>query len=131
MGFVDSKLTDRSFSLKSSTHEEAVLDQTDRMTLRKLLNEARVSPLSTEGDLDVEITGIQQDSRLVAPGDLFVCVKGLKSDGHQFAIQAIEKGAVAIISLMEVSLTEGLKAAVIVEDTSVILSALAGTKISS
>lgn len=126
MGFGDSKLTDRSFSLKSSTHEEAVLDQTDRMTLRKLLNEARVSPLSTEGDLDVEITGIQQDSRLVAPGDLFVCVKGLKSDGHQFAIQAIEKGAVAIISLMEVSLTEGLKAAVIVEDTSVILSALAG-----
>lgn len=106
--------------------EEVLAEPTYRMTLGELLDEARVTPISVEGDLDVEITGIQHDSRLVIPGDLFVCVKGLKSDGHEFANQAIEKGASAIISSSEVPPTEGLKAAVVVEDTNVLLSGLAG-----
>jgi hypothetical protein len=106
--------------------EESLAEPTYRMTLGELLDEARVTPVAVEGDLDVEITGIQHDSRNVIPGDLFVCVKGLKSDGHEFANQAIEKGAVAVISSTEVVFTEGLKAAVVVEDTSVILSGLAG-----
>ena len=33
----------------------------------------------------VEITGLAYDSRDVAPGDLFFCVRGLRSDGHEFA----------------------------------------------
>lgn len=107
--------------------EEVVAEPTYQMTLGELLDEARVTPMSIEGDLDVEITGIQHDSRQVIPGDLFVCVKGLKSDGHEFVNQAIEKGAVAVISSLEVAPAEGLKAAVVVEDTNVILSGLAGT----
>jgi len=106
--------------------EEVVAEPTYRMTLGELLDEARVTPISVEGDLDVEITGIQHDSRLVIPGDLFVCVKGLTSDGHEFIKQAIEKGAIAIISSSEVPPTEGLKAAVVVDDTKVLLSGLAG-----
>ncbi|KAG0583458.1 hypothetical protein KC19_3G137600 [Ceratodon purpureus] len=106
--------------------EEPLVEPTYRMTLGELLDEARVTPISVEGDLDVEITGIQHDSRHVIPGDLFVCVKGLKSDGHEFANQAIEKGAIAVISCTEVPPTEGVKAAVVVEDTNVILSGLAG-----
>ena len=44
-----------------------------------------------------EITGLAYDSRAVRPGGLFFCVVGLQSDGHDFAAQAIERGAVALV----------------------------------
>ena len=47
------------------------------------------------GASDPEIHGITHDSRRVKPGDLFVCVTGQKSDGHQFLGAAVERGAVA------------------------------------
>ncbi|MCL6589427.1 MAG: UDP-N-acetylmuramoyl-L-alanyl-D-glutamate--2,6-diaminopimelate ligase [Firmicutes bacterium] len=53
--------------------------------------------LRTAGDLGVEITGLSQDSREVVPGDLFICLKGSKTDGHQFLKQAAEKGARAAL----------------------------------
>jgi UDP-N-acetylmuramoyl-L-alanyl-D-glutamate--2,6-diaminopimelate ligase len=43
------------------------------------------------------INQIQFDSRKVQQGDVFVAVKGLQSDGHQFISKAIESGAVAIV----------------------------------
>jgi UDP-N-acetylmuramoyl-L-alanyl-D-glutamate--2,6-diaminopimelate ligase len=45
----------------------------------------------------VEITSLAYDSRAVRPGGLFFCVVGLQSDGHDFAAQAIERGAVALV----------------------------------
>lgn len=45
----------------------------------------------------LEITGVAYDSRQVAPGDVFVCVRGLKADGHQFAAGAVQRGAVAVV----------------------------------
>ncbi len=45
----------------------------------------------------VEITGLAYDSRRVRPGDLFFCVRGLSSDGHRFAAQALQQGAVALV----------------------------------
>ena len=56
---------------------------------------------------DPEIRGVTHDSRHVKPGDLFVCVTGQKSDGHQFLDAAAEKGAVAAL----VERTEGQPAA--------------------
>ncbi|HEX3044050.1 MAG TPA: UDP-N-acetylmuramoyl-L-alanyl-D-glutamate--2,6-diaminopimelate ligase [Bacillota bacterium] len=53
--------------------------------------------LRTSGDLSVDITGLAQDSREVTPGDLFICVKGSKTDGHQFLKHAMEKGARAAL----------------------------------
>lgn len=50
-----------------------------------------------KGDLDREIRNIQSDSRKVGPGSLFVAVKGVAVDGHDFIPSAIEKGAVAIL----------------------------------
>jgi len=44
-----------------------------------------------------EITGITIDSRSVEPGNVFICIKGLLSDGHSFAKMAAEKGAAAIV----------------------------------
>ena len=62
---------------------------------------------------DLEITGITCDSRAVKQGYLFVCIKGFKSDGHQFAAMALEKGAVAIIAERDL----GIDSQIIVDDS--------------
>jgi UDP-N-acetylmuramoyl-L-alanyl-D-glutamate--2,6-diaminopimelate ligase len=63
-----------------------------KITLHKLLEQ-----VGLVCDADVEVHGIQSDSREVNPGDLFVAVPGFESDGHHFIHSAIERGAVAII----------------------------------
>jgi UDP-N-acetylmuramoyl-L-alanyl-D-glutamate--2,6-diaminopimelate ligase len=45
----------------------------------------------------VDIAGIAHDSRRVVPGDLFCCVPGQMSDGHVYAAQAVERGAVGLL----------------------------------
>ena len=60
-----------------------------------------------------EITGITCDSRCVKEGYAFVCIKGAKSDGHDYAQKAIEGGAAVIIAERDL----GLEAQIIVPDT--------------
>jgi UDP-N-acetylmuramoyl-L-alanyl-D-glutamate--2,6-diaminopimelate ligase len=43
------------------------------------------------------VRGIAHDSRRVVPGDLFCCVPGLLSDGHAFAADAVDRGAVGLL----------------------------------
>ena len=50
-----------------------------------------------EGAPAVPITGLAYSSRSVSPGALFFCVRGFTSDGHEFAADAIERGAVALV----------------------------------
>jgi len=50
-----------------------------------------------KGPLNIEISGISNDSRQVKKGDLFVCIKGFSFDGHSFVREAIEQGSVALI----------------------------------
>lgn len=42
---------------------------------------------------------VRFDSRDVQAGDVFVCVAGGQADGHRFAAQAVERGAVALVAL--------------------------------
>jgi UDP-N-acetylmuramoyl-L-alanyl-D-glutamate--2,6-diaminopimelate ligase len=49
------------------------------------------------GDGSAAIRGVQIDSRKVRPGDLFICVPGFVSDGHDFAGKAAEAGAAALV----------------------------------
>ncbi len=58
------------------------------MTLRDLLG---------EGPDDVQITGLAYDNRAVEPGFLFFCVPGFTRDGHDFAPDAVERGAAALV----------------------------------
>lgn len=58
-----------------------------------------------EGDGLVEFSGIQTDSRQVVPGDLFICLTGLKDDGHHYAEQAIDRGAVALVTRYPLDVT--------------------------
>ena len=64
-------------------------------------------PLETLGDavgarerphpVPVVVTDLAYDARLVTPGTLFACVPGEHADGHDFAEQAVERGAVALL----------------------------------
>jgi UDP-N-acetylmuramoyl-L-alanyl-D-glutamate--2,6-diaminopimelate ligase len=45
----------------------------------------------------IEINRLAYDSRDVEPGTLFFCVPGFRSDGHDFAAQAVSDGAVALV----------------------------------
>ena len=49
-----------------------------------------------QGDPSTAVTDVAYDSRSLAPGTLFFCVPGAKSDGHDFAAQAVEAGASAL-----------------------------------
>ena len=74
------------------------------------------------GDGNVEIQGIQADSRKVKPGDLFICVRGLVSDGHQYAATAVEAGAAALVVEEALPLAVPM---VVVKDARHALSAIA------
>ena len=71
------------------------------------------------GDGEVQISSIFDDSRKVKPGALFACTPGLKVDGHNFAPQAVEKGAVALMVERELALPVPQ---VVVEDVRTALS---------
>jgi UDP-N-acetylmuramoyl-L-alanyl-D-glutamate--2,6-diaminopimelate ligase len=58
------------------------------MTLRDLMG---------NGAPDVEISGLAYASQSVTPGTLFFCVPGFTSDGHDFAPDAVERGAAALV----------------------------------
>lgn len=63
--------------------------------------------------LDCEITGLTSDSRKVKPGMMFFCVNGPTVDGHEFAEQAVLKGAAVVVAERDL----GLENQILVEDT--------------
>ena len=65
------------------------------MKLSKLLKSIEV--VEAFEKKDIEVKGIAYDSRKVEPGYLFICIKGYKTDGHNYIFQAIENGAIGII----------------------------------
>ncbi|MBW3607005.1 MAG: UDP-N-acetylmuramoyl-L-alanyl-D-glutamate--2,6-diaminopimelate ligase [Actinobacteria bacterium] len=62
------------------------------MTLRDVFGAA-----VADAAADVEVTALAYDNRQVAPGTVFFCVRGFTRDGHDFAADAIARGAVALV----------------------------------
>lgn len=76
----------------------------------------------TIGDSKVEIHSLEVDSRKIKPGCLFVCLPGHTVDGHDFAKQAIELGAAALVTARELPIAASQ---LIVPDTRQALAMLA------
>jgi len=66
------------------------------MTLAELIEGIGVEDVRGEAGV-VEITDLAYDSRRAGPGVLFFCVRGLSSDGHEFAAEAGKRGAAALV----------------------------------
>ena len=87
-------------------YEKKIKNQ--NMKLSDLLK--TVKPLTISGKTDIEIAGINIDSRKIKDGHLFVAIKGTQTDGHRFIPKAIELGATAIlVEDMPEQLSEGGK----------------------
>jgi UDP-N-acetylmuramoyl-L-alanyl-D-glutamate--2,6-diaminopimelate ligase len=67
-----------------------------KVTLEKLIKDLH-GMKSVHGDTLTDITSLCMDSRKAAPGSLFFCISGLTRDAHDFAPQAVEKGAAALV----------------------------------
>ena len=65
------------------------------MRLSELLK--YVKPITIVGNDEVDITGVNIDSRKIEMGHLFVAIKGTQTDGHRFIPKALELGAVAVL----------------------------------
>ena len=65
------------------------------MTLKEIIRNIR--PVSVTGGTEIEIKGVDIDSRRVAGGHLFVAMKGTQVDGHAFIGKAMEQGAAAVL----------------------------------
>jgi UDP-N-acetylmuramoyl-L-alanyl-D-glutamate--2,6-diaminopimelate ligase len=64
----------------------------------------RLSALVSDAPADVEVSGLALDNRLVEPGTLFFCVPGFTRDGHDFAPDAVARGASALVVERELGL---------------------------
>lgn len=65
------------------------------MELKKLL--LGVEGIKAKGNLDLDIEGIEKNSKEVKQGYMFVAIKGFTVDGHKFIESAIKNGAIAIM----------------------------------
>ncbi len=65
------------------------------MLLKDLLQNITIQAVT--GSLEIDVTGVNIDSRCVADGHLFVAMVGTQTDGHNFIPKAIEQGAKAIL----------------------------------
>jgi UDP-N-acetylmuramoyl-L-alanyl-D-glutamate--2,6-diaminopimelate ligase len=56
-----------------------------------------LAPVAVVGGSDVEVRDLAYDARAVTPGALFFAVPGTRADGHEFALEAVERGAAALV----------------------------------
>lgn len=81
------------------------------MNLKKML--VGLEGLKVKGDLELEIKGVEKNSKEVKKGYVFVAIKGFSTDGHQYVESAIKNGAIAVIieegcDLKSLNIPEGI-----------------------
>jgi UDP-N-acetylmuramoyl-L-alanyl-D-glutamate--2,6-diaminopimelate ligase len=65
------------------------------MDLERLVT--ALAPLEVRGGAPVDVTDLAYDAGAVVPGAVFFCVPGQRADGHDFAPEAVERGAAALV----------------------------------
>jgi UDP-N-acetylmuramoyl-L-alanyl-D-glutamate--2,6-diaminopimelate ligase len=96
------------------------------MELTNLINRINISQIIGEVQRQ-DVTGIYYDSRLVAKGSVFVAIKGFNSDGHNFILDALNNGAIAVIlednnSVPDEIFIHNRKAKILVKDSRIALA---------
>lgn len=91
------------------------------MKFVELIKDMKV--LNISGDSSIDITGIDYDSRRIGKGNLFVCIDGMTTDGHNYVKQALDNGAAALVVQKSMQLPENCTFAV-TDDTRVALAQL-------
>lgn len=89
------------------------------MHLHSLLKSFPLVPLPNENP---EITGIVNNHKKVEQGNIFICITGHTFDGHDFAQQAVERGAVAVVCEKKLDLPVPV---ILVKDTKKAMALLA------
>lgn len=95
------------------------------MELKKIL--VGIDGIKAKGDLDIDISNIECDSRKIKENGLFVAIKGFDVDGNDYIKSAIDNGAVAVISTADINKTllkeiASMVTVVIVPDTRLALA---------
>ena len=76
-----------------------------------------VENYKAKGDLEVEINNIDNNSKNIKEGDVFIAIKGFDFDGHDFVSDAVKQGAIAVV----LDMSADLKKIKISKNTTVIL----------
>ncbi|HZJ57378.1 MAG TPA: UDP-N-acetylmuramoyl-L-alanyl-D-glutamate--2,6-diaminopimelate ligase [Clostridia bacterium] len=93
------------------------------MKLNKLLN--GIDCIKIEGNPNVDIKDMHYDSRKVTGGSLFFCIKGLTVDGHDYAAQAIDRGAKVLVLERDIDADEDITK-VFVKDSRAAMAYMSG-----
>lgn len=95
------------------------------MTFAELVEPLQAS--ERQGNLDVAVTSLTDDSRAVKPGSVFVAIQGERVDGHAFVGKAVEAGAAALVLQKGLNVTAAPAIPVVrVDDSRRVLGVLAG-----
>ena len=92
------------------------------MTINELIEFCQ--PVSVFGKHPEKMGKLRQDSRLIEPGDVFIAIRGIKSDGHHFIEQAVQKQADVIICEQPADLVDP-PLTLVVQNTRLLLGSLA------
>lgn len=74
------------------------------MKLKKLISQIPYAIITDQIE-DIDVNNITIDHREIKQGDVFICIKGFTVDGHDFAQEAVENGAIAIIAEKDVQVS--------------------------
>ena len=93
------------------------------MKLRELFRDLSLE--NVVGDMEMDVCGIQIDSRLIKSHELFIALRGTLSDGHAYVDKAIENGATAmLVDTFPATLQDGITY-IKVENTELLVGVLA------
>ena len=76
------------------------------MLLKDLLKDLK--EVKVTGSIMAQVESLYYDSRTVTPGSLFFCIKGFNTDGHQYAVEAVGRGARIVVLEQDLPLPESV-----------------------